>query len=86
MINLAKMVQNATASYAPHAGFGVNRIKLANGGTLICSVKNRASNSRGANRGRHLATTWHYRAPAEQYSKQCSAQAAKDLLEQHGEA
>lgn len=66
--------------------YGAARVTLSNGGVLICSIKPRQGNSRGARRsGGYSATTWHYVAPGEKYSKAVSAPAAKDLLETHGE-
>lgn len=67
--------------------YGHSRVILANGGTLICAIEPRQSNSRGARRsGGYDATTWLYVEPGAEFSKQCSAQTAKELLEQHGAA
>lgn len=60
---------------------GVSATHLANGGMLFCSVKFRAANSRGFCRAVHQATTWHYRPNGAEFSAQCSAQEAKELLE-----
>jgi hypothetical protein len=60
--------------------WGTSRRSLPNGGTLIYSIKGRASNSRGARRGGHDAGTFHYVAPDEKYSKQVSKERAAQLL------
>lgn len=75
-------LQEAARSDRAQSGeyYGAARVELKNGGTLICSVAPRQSNSRGVRRSSHDAVTYHYRAPAEQYSKQISAEVARALL------
>lgn len=78
-MNLSTLISQAAANTE---GFRVASVNLANGGTLFCSVRKRASNSRGANRGRHDFIEFNYRAPGEKYSKRCSKKAAAALVNQ----
>ena len=74
---LATLIQQAAAATGNYLTTSVD---LANGGTLFCSHRKRASNSRGARRGQHYAVEFNYRAPGEQYSKRCSREDAATLI------
>jgi hypothetical protein len=49
-------------------------------GTLYCSVRKRASNSRGPKRGQHYVVEFNFRASDKKYSKKISKAKALELL------
>lgn len=53
-------------------------------GLLICSLRYRASNSRGSNRGRGLNIKFGYRTHDQQYAKDISKARALEILKAEG--
>jgi hypothetical protein len=51
-------------------------------GVLYCSIRNRASNSRGPRRGRHTFTEYRFRSHDEKYSKKVTQAEAEALMKE----
>lgn len=84
MTNLSNLIERARIGQTVEGQHIQTAVMVLEPGLLICSLRYRSSNSRGANRGRGLNTRFGFKPHDQQYAKDISKERALEILKAEG--